>query len=328
VRLPGPTVTDERTLVLRARKLPVPDVGWQTNGVLWSLLLFGLTTLALAATFWLAGEVQLPRGLVTGALALTVAEMLIGRWRFFGTGVESALWIGGLFALIFGLPGSGKPEVFLLFAAAAALAGFRVRNPLFGAGAAVLVVVYLAERRLWPLAAGLGVTLSLAALAALARELRRPSTEMLFSTLLVVPPIAGAIASAGETSATWAVVYLAAACVCAVSGIRMRAHAPLIAAGAYVAIAIVTLAVHDLLPWPREWRLMAGGAALLALAAGLSRILRRRRAGIVVTPDRLTPLDEALEIGGTLALQPRSGPAAPTRESGGRFGGGGASGHF
>ena len=64
-----------------------------------------------------------------------MAEWLIRQRRFFGTGIESALWIGALFAIIFSLPSSGKPEALLVFAAACAMAGLRVRSAVFGTAA-------------------------------------------------------------------------------------------------------------------------------------------------------------------------------------------------
>jgi hypothetical protein len=326
----GPSVAEERALELRARKLPAPGVPWRTNTVFWSLLLFTLTVLTVAAAFWLLDEFGLPKGWLIGAVALAVAELLIRRYRFFGTGVESALWIGGLFAVIFGLHGSGKPEALLLFVAASAIAGFRMRNAVFGATAAVVMVAYFAARDVRAVAAAFGLALSMAALLAITRELRRPSTEWLLCALLIIPPIAGAVVSARQLSAVWATAYLAAACACAVVGIRTRAHALLIAAAVHTSLAIGTLAVHHLLPWQPEWQMITGGAILLALSAALSRALRSRTAGMVITPERLTPFDDTLQVGGALALQAGMSPGAPPREigGGGRFGGGGASGDF
>jgi hypothetical protein len=55
----------------------------------------------------------------------------------------------------------------------------------------------------------------------------------------------------------------------------------------------------------------------------------RATTGIVITPHRLTAFDEALQIGGALALQPRIQPTPAQREGGGgTFGGAGASGEF
>jgi hypothetical protein len=326
----GPSVAEERALELRARRLPAPDPPWRTSTLLWSLVFFGLTALTLAATFWLLGEFGLPKGWLTGAIALALAEVLIRRHRFFGTGVESALWIGGLFAMIFGLRGSGRPEALLLFVAACAIAGFRMRNAVFGAAAACFLVAYVSARDLRFVAAALGIALSLAALGAIIAEVRRPSTDWLFCALLLVPPVAGAIASGRKLSPLWALAYLGAAVVCLVLGVRARLHPPLVAGGVHVAIAIATLVVHDLLPWRAEWQMIAGGVVLMVLSAILSRRLRDRTSGLVVTPESLTPYDETIKIGAAVVMQPRTPETAATRESGGggRFGGAGATGEF
>jgi hypothetical protein len=327
----GPTVAEERALALRARGLPVADVPWRTYGVVWPIVFFGLTTLALAATFWLLDKFGLPKGFVTGALALSVAEALIRRYRFFGTGVESALWIGGLFAIILGLRGEGRPEALLLFAAASAIGGYRVRNPLFGGAAAAFVVVYLDARYAHELAAALGLAVSVVALLIITRELQRPSTEWLWYALLVITPIAGGATTLANLHPAWAVAYLATATACAAIGIRSRLHAPLVAAAVHTAIAAVTLVKHDVFPWRTEWRMIAGGTVLLALTALISRALRGRRTGVVVTPEMLTPFDEAVQIATTIGVQAQPAPEgieASAPERGGEFGGAGASGHF
>ena len=325
----GPDVAEERAIKLRRRKIAAAEVPWRSNGLLVSLVFFVLTLAALAAAFWLLEVWHLPKGWITGVVAIATAEVLIRGHRFFGTGIESALWIGGLFAFILGLPGKGSPEALLLFAAASALAGCRMRNALFGAIASIFVISYFAARDARETAAGVALVVSLVALIVLTRELQRPSTEWLFSALLIIPPIAGAIATAERLPPIWATTYFIAACACVITALRTPGHALFIGAGVHLAIAIGTLAAHGLLPWRLEWRMIAGGAFLLAVSATLSRLLRKRTTGIVITPDRLTAFDEALQIGGALALQPRVQAAPAQRESGGgTFGGAGASGEF
>ena len=295
---------------------------WRSSGIFLSIVLFVFTLLAVAATFFLFDE-----GWITAVLAIVPAELLIRRYRFFGTGVESALWIGGLFAWIFGLPSEGKPEALLLLAAASAVAGFRVRNALFGALAAVFVVSYLILKNWDAAAVVVAIGISMVALAALFREWQRPSTEMLFAALLVISPIAGAFASDG--SAAWSMLYFLAGATCALVGLRTRQHAPLIAAIVYLAITIGILAAHDLLPLRGEWNAIAGGAILLLFSALMTRALRSRRTGIVVAQDQLTSVDEALQIGGTLVMQPKAdAPPQGRPEGGGQFGGAGATGKF
>src|SRR5262249_24964825 len=187
----GPDVAEERALELRRRKIDAAEVSWRRNGLLLALVFFALTLAGLAATFWLLELWHLPKGWITAALAIVTSEVLIRRYRFFGTGVEAALWLGGLFAWILGLPGKGSPDALLLFAVAAAVAGYRMRNALFGAIASVFVIGYFAARDARGTAAAVGLLVSMAALLVLTREIRRPSTEWLFSALLVITPVAG-----------------------------------------------------------------------------------------------------------------------------------------
>ena len=325
----GPDVAEERALELRRRKIDAAEVSWRRNGLLLALVFFALTLAGLAATFWLLELWHLPKGGITAAMAIVTAEVLIRRYRFFGTGVEAALWLGGLFAWILGLPGKGSPQALLLFAVAAAVAGYRMRNALFGAIASVFVIGYFAARDARGTAAAVGLLVSMAALLVLTCEIQRPSTEWLFSALLVITPVAGAIATLRRLSPLWAVASIVAAGVCLVVAVRMPTHVFFVAAAVHLAIAIATLVAHDLVPGPPEWHMMAGGAVLLALSAVLSRVLRGRMTGIVITPESVTDVDEALQIGGVLALQPRieSTPGQPQR-GGGTFGGAGASGEF
>src|SRR5438045_2126718 len=116
---------------------------WKRMSLLAEIVFFVLTAIAIAAS-----QVFLPGWFVMIA-CVAAAEFLIRTYRFWRTGVESALWIGGLYAFIFSLPSSGKPEALLVLAAAAAIAGWRVRTALFGTVAMCLVVAYVAVRN-WP----------------------------------------------------------------------------------------------------------------------------------------------------------------------------------
>jgi len=229
-------VAEERAAELRRRKIAAAEVPWRSHGFLVSVVFSVLTLAALAAVFWLFEVWHLPKGWLTGAMALVTAEVLIRRHRFFWTGIESALWIGGLFAVILGLPGKGRPEALLLFAAASALAGRRMRHPLFGTIASVFVIVYLDARHLQAAAAGAGLAISMVALLVLSREIQRPSTEWLFSALLVISPVAGAIATAERLPAAWAATYFIAACLCLMTALRSPAHALFIGAGVHLGI--------------------------------------------------------------------------------------------
>jgi purine-cytosine permease-like protein len=100
-----PSASEERLDALRPGAS-----GWRKHGVVLTVVFFVLTVVAVAAVEFLAQQLHLAEGWWTAVIAIAIAEWLIHRRRFFGTGIESALWIGALFAIIFSLPHSGKPE--------------------------------------------------------------------------------------------------------------------------------------------------------------------------------------------------------------------------
>lgn len=290
---------------------------WKRMSLLAEIVFFVLTSVAIAAA-----RVFLPGWFVMIA-CIAAAEFLMRAYHFWRTGVESALWIGGLLAFIFSLPSSGKPEALLVLAAAAAIAGWRVRNAFFGTVAACLVVAYLAVRH-WP-AMMFAFGAALLALFALTRAWRRPSTELLFQMLVIAMPIAGYVAIIRNTSETW-MLFLPLAVVFAAAGIRARLRVPLIAAAICIVIAIVD--AH--LPLSLEAQLIAGGAIALAVAALIARVLRNRSRGFVLDVPQQSELESLLTAAVAPAILP--GHAAPAGSSmspqGGEFGGAGSSGHF
>lgn len=326
-----PEVADERAMALRKRGIEAPmRLPWRSNGPVLALVFFVLTCLGIMAAFGFFTLLRLPAGWLTAILCIGLAEFLIQRRHFFGTGVESALWLGGLFAVIFGLAGSPRIEVLLLFAAASAVAGLRMRNGLFGTLAAVFCIAYLEESfSAWG-ALIAGLTLATVALAALRRAWQRPSTENLWMALLVFAPIAVAIWSWDAIPPrVHSLLFLTYAAVALVSGLLMRHHAPLIACGVNLGIALSILIVHYLLPYDLEWQLIGIGACLLIISWLTWRALRDRTSGLVVTPASLTPHDEELQIAATVAVpQPKGEPAPESRGAGGQFGGAGSTGEY
>ena len=320
-----PSVADERAMAL-ARKYPPlePQLStpWRSNGPVVSAVFFVLTVIAVAATFGFFHLLELPKGIITAAVAIGVAEVLIGRYRFFGTGVESALWIGGLFALIFGLPGEGKPEAILLFAAASFIAAARVRNALFGTLGFVFILAYLDARGFDLTALVTGLVVMLMAVVALSRQWQRPSTELFFAVTAAVMPAVAAMAGPRLHSG-WAILWVVVAAGMLLAGVRMRHHFVLV--GSAVAAVVAAIAVQEAIPLRREWRLIAFGALALAAAAVVTRLLRGRERGVVLMPEAD---NDALEILATLQLSPSAAAAPPPERSGGSFGGAGASGEF
>lgn len=350
--MPQPSAADERAEALRSRaRAWMHDkliseaqqqaidsrsrTQWRRIGLILHIVFFVLALNVLGAIFGFSALMNLPKGIITAVIAIGVAEVLIRGEKFFYTGIESALWIGGLFGFIFGLPSQGKVEALLVFAAAAAIAGWRVLHPLFGGLAFMLVGAYIGAKinSWWPALLFCAV-ITIAALLVLGRRIERPSSEQLFDVLLLAMPLTGYVAarirsSDNTTNAGLAIVMLALSAALLFVGVKRRGRFELLAGSLALVLAVFELQLS--LEWERETRLIAAGIALVAIASILSRLLRGRTLGFVVTPTALTRYDEAMQIGGTIAIAPsHEAPAAASgRESGGgSFGGAGASGDF
>lgn len=314
-----PAVAEERAMAVG---LPVM---WRRMSLLTQVVLFILTAAAVAAFYLLMEELRLPKGIVAAAVSIAVAELLIRRVHFWRTGVESALWIAGLVAFIASLPSSGKPEAILAFVAAAAIAGWRMRNALFGASAFVLIAAYLAAKH-WPwIAAAFSIAVCLGALVAELRIWRRPSAELLWQALLIVMPIVAYVVVKIRPHVVEVFVVLAALLLA--TGIHDRLRVVLLASA--ISIGIAGIAVRPRIPLSDEAVLIAAGAIALAIAAALMRALRGRSTGFV-TLHEPHELDELLQIAASLPLAVPSAAAAKPAHAGGggEFGGAGASGDF
>lgn len=320
------TPEQERLRTLRARLedekgIEWPAEEWQGYGLLAQAVFFVLTIAGIAAFFHLTEQ-----ELLTAALCIALAEFLIRARRWWGTGVEAALWLGGVFAALQALPDSNAPEANLLIAAAAGVAGFRVRNPPFGALAASFVVRYCEVK--WDLGTLSAVAIATAALFALYRTWIRPSNEWLFIVLMLTMPLAGWDHAGAEWRLVTIALYAAFAAAALRSAIRKRHHAMFLAAaiGAFVAVA----ELHELYDPPEELTLALAGAALLLLSWLTARALRGRTRGLVITPARLTAFDGDLEsLGAFTAAVPSAGnPPEQRPQGGGGFGGAGATGDY
>jgi hypothetical protein len=329
---------EERNSVLRERlramKLLTPpvaaqlEVPWRTNSVIVQCVFFLLAALAAGAFYGLCHALSVPlAGVIAGALCIAVAEYLIGVKRWFFTGVESALWLGGLLAMISELPHSGRPESLLVVGAVFALAGARVRNPLLGAAAAIFVVAY-AER--FDRGAVIALLLGVAALLALLRTWRRPSTEWLFAASALILPVAGWICADARWRELTILLYLAYGALALALAFVRRHHVYFLAA--IVAFAIAVTEFRNFIDVPAEAYLASAGALLLLIAYAVNRALRGNERGFVLTPEDLTGIDETLRIAATLALKPETPEPQPVEQGfeggGGTFGGAGASGDF
>jgi MFS family permease len=339
---PIPSVAEERAHAIGA------PTAWRYNKTMLRIVYSVLAAVAVLALFGFVAIVfHVVRGVVTAAVAIGVSESLIRKHRFFGTGLESSLWLCGVFAFIFGLPSQGKVEAILVFALAAALSGWRMRNAVFGVLSAILIVAYIAAK--WdpepvPTIAAACV-IAVAAAIAMRRRWSRPSTERLFAGLVLSMPVAGYLGTVVQNifrsnppaNVSVAIILAATALVLLIAGIASRDRAILVSAFFSIVLAIVE--VRDLINYPSEAKLIGAGILMIAIAAVLARALRNATRGFVVTPVRVGGYDEAMQIGGIISVAPHgsapasqhhSGPeladsAGPTDKS---YGGGGAGGGF
>ncbi|MBV9068093.1 MAG: hypothetical protein JO093_07255 [Acidobacteria bacterium] len=314
----GPSIAEERADAVRKLVPSQPETGWRHNGLLLRIVFTVLAAIAVSAAFGFFALLLLPKGILTAVLAIGAAEWLIVKHRFFRTGVESALWLFGTFAFIFGLPSQGKVEALLVFAAAAALSGWRMRNEFFGALAAILVVVYVAAK--WDhtpiLAMSVAALIAIAAAFALRRVWQRPSNERLFAGLALVMPVTGYLSTiALRMFQTTFVMNLEVAAILGITaaillatGIIWRDRVLLISATLSIACAAIEL--RQLFDYPAEAKLIGAGIAVFAIAVTLERALRRKTRGLVVTTVATNPYDEAMQIGGILTVAPH-GSAPP-----------------
>lgn len=314
-----PCADDERALALNARlKKPLLQTAWRANRPLPHVVFFVLACIGVAA---LAGffEIIGLTAALGGVVAIALAELLIVRHRWWRTGVECALWIGGAFAIVVTLGPRTADEWLIACALASAIAWLRVRYALFAA-LALALLLFAIERD----AIAVAGVVAVIALAALARTWRRPSTEWLFIALLLVAPV---VAYLIERDAAIA-IYPLFAVVCLVAGLRLRHHAPLLAAA--IGLAIVAIEVHERLALATEVQLALGGAVLLGSAWLVARALRDRTRGIVATKESLTGADEIFESGAVLMTADRSETAGDQGrvQGDGRFGGAGATGDY
>lgn len=326
--------SEEREQILRGRfsseaEQVLGKPAWRAHSVIVQIVFFFLTCIGMGATYGLLEIFDVPKpGIFFGIGAIALAEHLIRVRKWFFTGVEAALWLGAMLAFIMELPSSGRDESLLVIAAAIAIAGARVRNPLFGAVAVAFVIEY-AERAA-DLGMLAGIAIGTAAGLALLRTWQRSSTEWLWIAIVIVAPVAGRTQADERWLPVTIALSLVFGLVMLVLGVTRRHHA-LIAAGA-IGLGIAATDVASRIAVPVEAKLALGGALLLAVSFVLGRMLRDRTTGLVVTPLQATPLDLALESAGTIAAADAAHPDLPAGDSrpqgDGGFGGAGASGNY
>jgi hypothetical protein len=309
---------------------------WRRQKLLVRGVLFVVTFVAVALFALFCELLHLPRGIVAGVLAIGAAEALIRRGRFFHTGIEEGLWLAGTIAMIFVLPSDGRIEALLVFAAAAALSGWRVRNEIFGAAAAVLVIVYAGQKWSGWYALVAGGVIAIVAAFAMQRMWQRRTTDRVFAVIAVVAPLAGYVTHVVDEKSSIAASgwMFALAALLIAFGVRQRDRMLLI--GGALAAACGGYEARDVVAWPVETKLIAAGVIVVAIAALIARALRGRTAGFISTAEGDDSQSDALQLAGTFALAPHHAPAphegGPQLDNAGTtdasFGGAGAGGGF
>jgi len=341
-----PTVSEERLLEVRGRAKRWTKSGllsptgaegvgrlaprWKESGRFARVAFFFLTLLCVGAFYGIQAVPDFgPRGWFTALAAIGVAELLVNRAGFLRTGVEEALYIGGLYAFILGLPGPPRNEGLLLFAIATLVAGLRFANAFFVAGSVAWTLVYAVTE--WDESSAMLLALAVAVIAAIIsrKTFERPLVDRSLAWItLMAPPLAVAFYFDDEWMAfIWIAAVVAVAL--GVAGVLGRTHPPLVASlmtGAFVVTELTRrsdLALRS--------ALFAWGVGIGIVAIAAERLLRGRRTGITSTRLLDDPESRLLELAGTIAIAPTkaAAPREPGFEpGGGEFGGGGASGTY
>ena len=310
---------------------------WRLARTIVRIVGFVVGAVLVASLFGFLSLLEMPgKGIATAIVSIAVAEVLIARGRFWKSGIEEVLWIGGLFAIIFDLPGPARNEGLLLFAFASLLAAIRLLQPWFATAFVGFVVMYLVtefERDL--VAATLVYLIGAAALLLLSHKWKMPFVENALSMIVLCSlPLAYLllrfVAEVGSdlsllAGAVSMIVFFA-------SGLALRNRAPLW--GALLTSGLVLFEAATRIVIAAEWKWLIAGVALVAIAQLVDRILRNRESGIT---SRREPVSEIYALAETAAAHAASvasrpeqpEPLPPDRESGGgSFGGAGASGDY
>lgn len=260
--------------------------------------------------------------LVAGVICIAASE-LSRRWLSWRhTGAEEGWMLAGCCLLVFALPEPVRnvQSVLLLLSGACLLAGWRVRAPLFQGIAMLFVCGWLMAITNEPELV-LSVALAAAITVALVRDrlFRSPFVELSLVWAQISLVVVAAFVAAHQ-SILIAVLIVAVAVLLLAIGMKTRDTFTLWSAAPLLMVTGYELGRN--VPVAMEWKLMATGGVLIAMAVCAERRLRSFVHGW--TSRRLQRDDEnLLELAATVAVTPGREPAAGERD-GGEFGGGGA----
>lgn len=349
-----PTVDDERKVALAgearswggdglataaeaARAREALATQWRNLSLFPRIAMFVVALLFTGAVFAFLNIVRTPlQGTITAAISIAIAEVLMRRYRLFHAGVEEGLWVAGLYAAVFDLPGKGSEKVILLLAAATLVAAIRTLSSVLMVLAVALVVIYIAVD-VSPEAAG-WTSLGIAAFAAAfdLRPLARPSLDLAVSIIVALGAPVGYLlllfrnhGMEGRLGRGELAILVAFLAWFALAGIRPRMHPALLAALSLLA-ALVYESFSDL-RFSTETDLILGGALALLGAIAVDRSLRGTPGGVTSRSLKRRDTQSLLETVAAAAAAPvaHGSPEDPGRHGGGGgFGGGGASGEY
>lgn len=345
-----PTAAEERALALRGRARRwmragwISDVerrtveaerasAWKAFALLPRIGIFILAFNAASASRILLGFQPALWKIGLGLALIALAEALIQNGRFFRTGLEEGVWAAGLLLLLFDAFALGESsllfEVWFPFACGIAtlLLALRLLHTFFFLCGIAMLTFWAAEQ--WsPVAAGW--ILAAAGSVALAVHLRpaeRPFQASASGWVALLAPVAAWALVREESLGVGTGIALGCAFLWIGLGVRHRSRFAL--AGGTLAALAFGYQVLEPGRWPVEWKLIAGGGALLAVAFALERHLRAPREGFTSQALDVDAEPALLEMAAVAAVAPATGSRDEGfAGEGGRYGGGGASGEY
>lgn len=271
--------------------------------------------------------------IVIGLAIIALAEVLIVKARFFRTGIEEGIWCAGLLLLLFDAFSLGESS--MLFAAwfafaagvATILLSFRLLHTVLFLLGVALLLFWTADFFESPAAAGW--TLFAAGLLALAIHVRPPERPFRASAsgwlALVAPAVAWALVRE-ESLGAGTGIALGGAMAWLGLGIRHRSRFAM--AGGALAVMAFGYQLIESASWPVEWKLIAGGTVVFAIAVAVERWLRTPRGGFTSRALDADAEPALFEMAAVAALAPAAGQRGELEGEGGRFGGAGSSGDW
>jgi hypothetical protein len=352
-----PAASEERWLAAAdlagERAVSVADTGgWRSASLFARAAFFFLGLLAAGAMlglmYMMTNSVK-GAGVVTAVVCIAVAELLITKQRFFGMGIEEALWLFGAFCVLPATLDGNQRAVALGIAIACGAAALRLWNPLFTTFAIAAAGWRLGLEGGWPLASAICWIAGACAWLALRKSFVRPSTQRFFEWMAVVLPLAaylfakrfdfdpwrlveGRMSFESMTELAMPLLLAIGAAIALRLGLRWRQHALLLAFALWVTLLGVEL--RELSGLALETKLIVYGVIVLVASTVIERRLRRA-SGVTSLPfGRDSDAWKLLEIGtaATLATtshhHDRQPPETGVETGGGSFGGAGSSGRF